>query len=179
MNNDKPSVYTVLFWIIQDKLIEPKILFDFLEFFWPTFIKKHGYVFLKEAFSKEEYERLMNENSDPEFWINLLTIDEFFSGLPDWEEKSISFAKALVSIWETKLKRDFPEMNFTVRYLHNEEDGDYGLTFYQPSKQDCKTNSSTTEISHPNIKENKLEQSSNGPRPGIPKIRRARTHEIP
>jgi len=180
MSNNKPSVYTVLFWLIQDKLIEPTLLFDFLEFFWPTFIKKDGYIFLKEAFSEEEYKRLVSENSNPEYWINLITIDEFFSELPDWEDKSVSLAKALVSIWKAKLKKDFPEANFEVQYLHNEEDGDYGLTFYQLSKEgSSRANPSATEILHPNVKENKLEESSKGSRPGIPKIRKARSHEIP
>lgn len=39
------------------------MLFDFLEFFWPTFIKKDGYIFLKEAFSEEEYTFLLCINT--------------------------------------------------------------------------------------------------------------------
>ncbi len=33
--------------------------------------------------------------------------------------------------WQEKLKKDFPAMSFIVEYLHDEECGDYGLTFYQ------------------------------------------------
>lgn len=180
MNNEKPSVYTTILWLIQDKLIEPKLLFDLFQLFWPTFIRKDGYVFLKEMFSEEEYKRLINESSSPEYWINLLTIDEFFSELPDWENKSILFVKALVPIWETKLKKDFPEMNFSVQYLHSKEDGDYGLTFYQITKEEFShTNSNAPEIARPNLKENKIEKSSKGPRPGVSKIRKPRINDIP
>ncbi len=110
----------------------------------------------------------------------MITIDEFFSELLDWEDKSVLLAKALVSIWKAKLKKDFPEANFEVQYQYEEEAGDYGLTFYQLTKEgSSKTNPNATEILHPNVKENKLEESSKGPRPGIPKIRKPRTDEIP
>lgn len=35
--NDKPSSSTVLYWLIQDKQIEPEVFFNFLEVFWPDF----------------------------------------------------------------------------------------------------------------------------------------------
>jgi len=176
----KPSNYTVLYWLVQDKKIEPESLFNFLEFFWPTFIEKDNYVFLKEAFNEEEYNRLITEQSNPEYWINLLTVDEFFSAMPDWEEKASVFAKALASIWTEKLKKDFPYMNITVEDLCNEEYGDYGITFYQIDKDNARQiNERSKEISAPNVKESKIEQSSSGPRPGIPKIRKARANEIP
>jgi hypothetical protein len=71
-------------------------------------------------------------------------------------------------------------MNFTVEYLRNEEYGDCGLTFYQTDKDNvCQLNDVAKEISAPNVKESKIEQSSSGPRPGIPKIRKPRADEIP
>ncbi len=178
--HEKASVYSILYWLIQDKVIEPGILFEFLELFWPTFIKKDGYIFSKESFSEEEYNRLINENSNPEYWINLLTIDELFSEMADWEEKANALTKTLVSMWTEKLKKDFSGMNFKVEYFCNEEFGDYGLTFYQTDKDSAyQLSDMPNEISSPNIKESKIEQSSNGPRPGIPKIRKARTNEVP
>lgn len=77
-NHEIPSTYTLLYWLVQDKKIQPDVFFDFLEFFWPTFVKKDGYVFLKENFSKEKFDQLIRENSNPEYWINLLTVDDFF-----------------------------------------------------------------------------------------------------
>src|SRR3989339_235203 len=130
----RPSVSSILYWLIQDKKIEPELLFDLIELFWPTFIKKDGYVFLKESFSEKEYKRLINENSNPEYWINLLTIDELFSEIPDWEKKSSTLAKWLVSMWKAKLKEEFSDLNFKIKYFHNKECGDYGLTFYQIDK---------------------------------------------
>jgi len=128
---EEPNAYDIVYNLILNKVIGPELLFTMLEIFRPTFIEKDGYVFLKEQFSKEYYDRLIDENSNPELWINLFTADHFFSEMDDWEEKSSLFAQALVPMWEAKLKRDFPEMKFTVKYLCDEEVGDYGLTFYQ------------------------------------------------
>ena len=177
---EKPSVSTILYWLIQDKKIEPESLFDFLDFFWPMFIKKDDHIFLKEAFSEEEFQQLINENSNPEYWINLITVDEFFSEMSDWEEKASAFAKALASMWTAKLKKEFPDINFKFEYLRNEEYGDYGITFYQTNKDNLRQiNNTAKKISTPSVKESKMEQSSSGPRPGIPKIRKARANEIP
>ncbi len=71
---------------------------NFLYFLLPTLIKKDGYAFLEEEFTEEEYKRLIEEKSNPEYWINLLTIDEFFSEMSNWEEKSRVLAKTLVSM---------------------------------------------------------------------------------
>jgi len=178
--HQKPSVYSLAYWLIKDKANDPDLLFHMIEIFWPTFIEKDGYVFLKEKFSKDYYDRLIDEDSNPEYWVNLLTIDEYFSEMDDWDEKSTLFAKALVTIWKAKLKSDFPEKSFTVQYLCDEEYGDCGLTFYQTTKNPMyKTNTIATEIPHPNIKECVSELSSKGPRPGIPRVRKARADEIP
>ncbi len=71
----------------------------------------------------------------PEYWINLFTVDEFFSEIPNKEEKSIAFTNVLAEIWKTKLKKEFPDMNFTIECLWNKEYEDYGLTFYQTDKK--------------------------------------------
>jgi hypothetical protein len=92
----KPSNYTVLYWLVQDKKIEPDIFFNFLDLFWPQFIKKGNYVFLRDKYSEKEFLKLSQEKSDPEYWINLLTIDDFFSELENGEEKAKSLATSLV-----------------------------------------------------------------------------------
>lgn len=129
-----PSVYTILYWLIQDKKIEAEIFFKFLELFWPNFVEKHGFVFLKENYSEEKFAGLIKEEFNPEYWINLLTVDDFFSDIEQGEEKASSLAKALVDIWETKLKKEFPEKKFVVMYLHDEDTGDQGLTFFSQRK---------------------------------------------
>ncbi|MDP1607690.1 MAG: hypothetical protein Q8L98_00040 [Chlamydiales bacterium] len=71
-------------------------------------------------------------------------------------------------------------MTFTVECLWNEEYGDCGLTFYQTDENSTsQENRCFNEIASPNIKENKIVQSSNGPRPGLSKIRKPRPDEIP
>jgi len=102
---EEPNVYDIVYNLILNKVISPELLFNILEIFWPTFIEKDGYVLLKEQFSKKYYNRLIDEDSNPEYWINLVSIDQFFSEMDEWEEKSSRFAKALVPIWEAKLKK--------------------------------------------------------------------------
>ncbi len=129
--NEKPDVYNIVYYLIQDEVIKPEFLFTMLEIFWPSFITKDGYVFLKETFDANYFSKLSSDGLNPEYWINLLTIEHYFSNLPDWEEKSKVFAKALISLYRAKLKTDFPQMKFVVEYFCDEEVGDYGLTFYQ------------------------------------------------
>jgi hypothetical protein len=128
---EKPSNYTVLYWLVQDRKIEPDIFFNFLDLFWPQFIKKDNYVFLKDKYSEEEFLKLRKEKSDLEYWINLLTIDDFFSELENGEEKAKLLANSLVEIWQEKLKKEFPDKIFVVEYVYDKEYGDCGLTFYQ------------------------------------------------
>lgn len=99
--------------------------------FWPQFTTRDDCVFLKDKYSEEEFLRLVGEKSDPEYWINLLTIDDFFSELENGAERAKSLAKSLVEIWEAKLKKDFPDKSFVVEYIYDREYGDCGLTFHQ------------------------------------------------
>ncbi len=178
--NDKPNLYTIIYWLIQDKKISPDSLFDFIELYWPTFLEKDNYVFLRESFRDEEYTRLTNQKTDPELWMNFLLIDPYFEEDNDGDEKAERLSRILVEIWQTKLKMDFPDKKFIVEYLHDSEIGDYGLTFYQTNiKNDSNAIEESMRISTPNIKENKVEQSSFGPRPGIPQVRKPRPDELP
>ena len=135
MNNEKPSIYTKLLWLIEDGKIEPENLFDFIELYFPTFILKDDYVFLKENYLHSEYKRLLNQKVNPEYWINLLTVDDFFPETTSGEKLSIQLAQSLSKLWELKLKNDFPSLNFIVKCLRDDEFGDCGLTFYQVKHQ--------------------------------------------
>lgn len=175
--NENPSVSTSIYWLIQDSKIEPVDIFKFLEFFWPSFIEKGNYVFLKEKFSEEEYCRLIEGNDNPEYWINLCTVNDFFSELPNSKEISVELVKKLFEIWEVKLKKEFPEINFKIECVLNEEDEDCGITFYRSDNDNSSLKFS--ELVSPNIKENSIKQSSTGPRVGMPIIRKPRPDELP
>jgi len=47
----KAQAYTIIYWLIQEGKLDPDQLFDLLELYWPTFIEKDGYIFLKEQYS--------------------------------------------------------------------------------------------------------------------------------
>lgn len=177
---DKPSARTIIYWLIQDEKIDSESLFSFLELCWPSFFIKDGFVFLKEEFSEEMYDNLIKENENPEYWINLFTINDFFTQIEDEEEKSKNVIKILAEAWHQKLKKDFPGMTFIVECLWSEEYGDCGLTFYQTEKFDSQQIAQSFHaIATPNVKENKMNQSSEGARPGISKIRKPLFDEFP
>jgi hypothetical protein len=177
---ERPAVSTLIYWLIQDKKITLEDIFSFKELYWPSFIQKDGCIFLKEQFTEEEYDRLLTENDNPEYWINLYPIDDLFSEISDGEEKSIILVKALAEIWGAKLKNDYPDMNFTIECLLNQEYGDCGLTFYQSDKNKGQGEIGFfTEIPSPTIKENRMKQSAKGPRPGISRIRKPKPDEFP
>ncbi len=138
-----PSVYTIIFWLIQEGKIKSEMLFSFLELYWPTFIERDSYVFLKEQFSETRYAELIKQKLNPEFWINFLTLDDFFAEVDDKEEQVKRFIHKLMEIWQAKLEKDFPDKEFIVKYLSDPEYGDYGLTFYQkstPGRFSCNEN---------------------------------------
>jgi len=91
----KPSVYTTLYWLIQDKKIEPEVLFSFLEFFWPSFIVYKDYIILKENFSEEKIEDLIRRKEKIEFWMNLFITDPYFENEENEETKAESLARSL------------------------------------------------------------------------------------
>lgn len=124
----KTKAYTIIYWLIQDGKIDGNHLFDFLELYWPTFIEKDGYVFLKEQYTEEKYN---STEENHEFWINFLGIDDYFINSKDSEKQSRDLSKILAEIWRIKLKNDFPSLEFTVKCLEDHEYGEYGLTFYQ------------------------------------------------
>lgn len=124
----EPQAYTFIYWLIKDGKIDSDQLFDFLELYWPTFMKKDGYIFLKERYSEEKYKTIKN---DPEFWINFLTVDDYFINSKNKEKQAMDFSKILAGIWRIKLEKDFPSIKFTVKCLEDHDSGDYGLTFYQ------------------------------------------------
>lgn len=123
------SLYDYLFHNVQD--VNSDIYFAFLELFWPTFLVYKEYIFLKENFSEEKVDGLISQSEKVEFWMNFLSIDPFFGEDEEGDVKAECFTKALVEIWKTKLKKDFPDKEFIVAFLTDEETGDYAITFYQ------------------------------------------------
>lgn len=127
---NKFSLYDYIFHINKLKKVDSDMYFAFFELFWPSFIIYKDYILLKENFSEEKVEDLIKREEKVEFWTNLFITDPYFENDDD-DEKSEFFARSLMQIWQAKLEKDFPAKNFIVKYICDEEYGDYGLTFYQ------------------------------------------------
>lgn len=128
---NKFSLYDYIFHINKLKKVDSDMYFAFFELFWPSFIIYKDYILLKENFSEEKVEDLIKREEKVEFWTNLFITDPYFENDDDDDEKSEFFARSLMQIWQAKLEKDFPAKNFIVKYICDEEYGDYGLTFYQ------------------------------------------------
>ncbi len=126
------SLYDYIFHIIKSKKVSDDIFFALSELFWPSFIIYKNYILLKENFSIKKFEDLSAQTEKIEFWMNFFITDPYFDNAEDKTEKAEALARILIEIWQLKLKHDFPNLEFKVEYLHD-EDGDYGLTFYQIS----------------------------------------------
>ncbi len=131
------SLFNYIKFELDTSKICSDIYFAFSELFWPSFIMYNGQVFLKERFSKKKFESMEKNGGNREFWINFLTINPYFEEDESGDEKARALSKLLVEIWKNKLKFNFPDMDFMVIYLEDEEVGDIGLTFYQTKYKDC------------------------------------------
>ena len=135
LNKDKYfTVYDYIYHNLNNQNINSDIFFTFIELVWPTFFQLDGHIFLKENFSLKKYESLKRENENVEFWLNLILLSPYFENDNFEEQKSQSFSQKLVEIWQVKLKKDFPNLNFIVEYVFDSENSDHGLTFYQISQ---------------------------------------------
>lgn len=128
------SLYDYLFQVTNQKGLGFDVFIAFKELLWPTFMVHEDYVFLKENFSDNKLANLQEKEAQIEFWMNFLSLDPFFSDEKQGLEQAEFMANQLVTIWSEKLRNDFPSKTFVVKYLHDAEAGDVGLTFYQEKK---------------------------------------------
>ena len=131
------SLYDYLFGVSKTSVLSSDIYFAFLELFWPSFVLHEHFVFLKENFSEEKFKGLIESENiqEMEYWMNLISIDSYFEGAEDWEQKAEFFSKKLAEIWQVKLTKDFPHLDFIVVPICDSESGDYGMTFYQKASK--------------------------------------------
>lgn len=125
------SLFDYMFITMQIKKLSTDLYFAFRELFWPSFKVHKNRVFLKEEFNIKEFNRMEKKGENVELWLNIFLVEAFFENDDMQIEKARSFAKSLVKIWSLKLKNDFPDKEFVVKYINDEEAGDFGLTFYQ------------------------------------------------
>lgn len=124
------SLYDYLFHKISNQSgTGTDVLFAFLELFFPAFIEHEGYVFLRENFNLNYFQSPKTQNAPVEYWMNLLMLGDYFAGDNEGVKKAQYLAKAMVKMWQMKLKEEFPQRKFIVSYLEDKEMRDYGLTF--------------------------------------------------
>ncbi len=114
-NDNAPSLFTKLYWLTKDGLVNAEVFSYFSELFWPKFVKKHGLVFLEQEYLESKYDQLLlNKTDNIEFWINLFLVSVFFEKSAKQKEESVTLSKKLVECWGAKLKLDFPDLEFVV-----------------------------------------------------------------
>ncbi len=83
---------------------------------------------IKEEYDESEYLRLIEQNlqkKEVEYWMNLLNINSLFYGEEiETEDNSIYIdtCELIVNLWSHKLHKDFPEKQFYVGCLKDENE---------------------------------------------------------
>ena len=116
--------------VFDYKNIHEDLCFAFLNLIWPEFIEVDGMVFIKDSYQAKKQNISMEAhklNSETEFWINLLTLDDFLH-IKDAEKQTFLVTK-LGESWKAKLKQDFPSLNFKITIADDEDD--LGISFHQ------------------------------------------------
>lgn len=120
----KFSLFDYMHGVMLTENLSSDLFIAFLKLVWPEFYSYNNCVFLKEQFDQKKYDELVDQglsNKDIEYWINLVLIDGIFENAT--VETCEYLAKNLVSAWKVKLKNDFPEKDFELKYFFEEEDG--------------------------------------------------------
>ncbi len=134
------SLYDYIFHTLRINGNSTDIFFAFSELFWPTLVSHDSFIFIKENYTENKYKDVKETSENVEFWMNMLLVDSYFQDDENRDVKAAALTDILQRIWQAKLKIDFPEVDFTVVAIKDEEVGDYGVTFYQKSNQ-CSTSS--------------------------------------
>lgn len=112
--------------------VSPDLAVALLNLYWPTFQEIDGWVFLEEEFSKEKYQELASSNnSQLEYWMNLINLESIFSLAPVETQEYV--ALKITEMWKAKLKIDFPEKKFIVKKFIDE--GEAYCVFYQSKSE--------------------------------------------
>lgn len=129
-----------------------KLSIGYLSLFWTDFIEYNDCVFFKKRFSVENFLHWSNAKSVKNFAqiesvINHIHIIDLFSDESKRKEVSVDQIKYLgnkmCEIYSVKLKSDFPDRQFIVRFNGDEKLenlSDYQLTFYQEINESRKLN---------------------------------------
>lgn len=98
---------------------------------WPEFYELNGYLYLKEEFDNLRYQELkqqLSSESEVGYWMNMLNLDGM---LPTQTEKFYSYlGELLKTTWEAKLSNEYPDSDYVVEYIKNDED-EFFITFHK------------------------------------------------
>ena len=129
-----------------------KLSIGYLSLFWTDFIEYDDCVLFKKHFSIDNFLHWSNAESVEYFAqiesvINHIHIIDLFSDENKRKEISVDQIKyignKMCEIYLVKLKSDFPDRQFIIRFNGDENLGnlsDYQLTFYQTTNENIKLN---------------------------------------
>lgn len=126
--NSKFTSHDYIYQIFRNEGVSSDLFVAILNLVNPRFLEVDGLVFIKDVFDPEEYESI---ESNQEFWMNLVLFEEFFDSI---SQDNLSFlSHTLTALWSKKLVEKFPEKEFKVQLIDDENDG-LCITFYQPMR---------------------------------------------
>ena len=136
VNGERFSKVDYINGVCHTNHLSTDIYFASLDLFWPEFYQHNGMIFIKDSFdTKTKSEGFFDpakENHRNEYWINLLSLDNFFE---DGTQKEYEFfGRKLAESWLGKLEMDFPDKTFSIHIVNDDEDS--WVTFHQTSNKE-------------------------------------------
>ena len=116
------------------------------ELFWPDFVEHDGCVFFAE-FSETSYRGFMDQTKGNKKAVEAVmnhrhVLDLFPSNYANVSKDQIVYlGRLLREMWETKLRRDFPQRTFVVSFAEDSAEDllGYEVTFFQDDVRVAKT----------------------------------------
>ena len=106
------------------------------ELFWPDFLDTGGVAILRtsshDTLQENIEENIMSKGEIEQAYNFVETMELFGRYSVDLSDEEYDvFVNRLVEMWSAKLKLQFPDRNYIVERIDNEEIDEYGIWFYQ------------------------------------------------
>jgi hypothetical protein len=105
--------------------------------FWPDFTEHDDCIFFSDSFTEDNYQNWMkssdNDKDAVQRVMNHQHISDMFPNIDPEENQIVYLGRLLKEIWQTKLNQEFPEHNFIVELIDDDEYFDeLQITIYHP-----------------------------------------------
>lgn len=133
ITNPNPSDDLSFWHYLHSRANGPAVALVYAKAFWPDFILVKDFVFLKENYDAEYFDRVTRD-CDPalvEATINTTYLPDLFGAQDVDDNVWQSLGEILCETWRARATFCFPERHFKAQFSWYSNGGDPGLTIHQ------------------------------------------------